>query len=88
MWVDVLAMPEALEDIKPAEKEAAERLRVGVINCLRSIYTRADKVVVIDTLLLRLSTRSPVEVAVVVCLGFWITRLWMYTQARLAKKSS
>lgn len=86
MWVDVLAMLEVLEDMSPAEKEATERLKVGVINCLRSIYTRADKVVVIDTLLLRLSTRSPLDVAVVLCLGCWMTRLWTYTEARLAKK--
>jgi hypothetical protein len=77
---------EVLEDMSPAEKEATEGLRVGVINCLRSIFIRADKVVVIDTLLLRLSTRSPLDVAVVLCLGCWMTQLWTYTEARLAKK--
>lgn len=86
LWVDVIAMPEVLEDMNDTQKEMIERLRVGVINCLKSIYTRADKVVVIDTLLLRLSTRSPIDVAAVLCLSFWTTRLWTFTEARLAKK--
>jgi hypothetical protein len=86
LWADVIAMPEVLEDMSPAQKDEIERLRVGIINCLHSIYTRADKIVAIDTSLLRLSTRSPVDVAVVLCLSFWMTRLWTYTEARLARK--
>lgn len=86
LWVDVIAMPEVLENMSDARKTEIEKLRVGVINCLWSIYTKADKIVVIDTLLLRLSTRSPVDVAAVICLSFWITRLWTFTETRLAKK--
>jgi hypothetical protein len=86
LWVDVIAMPEVLEDISIAQKMETEELRIGVINSLHSIFTRADKIVVIDTTLLRLSTRSPVDVAAVLCLSFWVTRLWTFTEARLAKK--
>ena len=86
LWADVIHIPEILEDMSDAQKEETEELRVGVVNCLRSIYKKADKVVVIDTLLLRLSTRSPVDVAAILCLSFWITRLWTFTEARLAKK--
>lgn len=86
LWVDVIAMPEVLEDMNDAQKEETEILRTGVINSLRSIYTKATKVVVIDTLLLRLNTRSPIDVAATLCLGFWMTRLWTMTEARLAPK--
>lgn len=86
LWVDVIAMPEVLEDMEDAQKEDTEKLRVGVINCLKKIYSNADKVVVIDTLLLRLSTRSPLDVAAILCLSFWVTRLWTFTETRLAKK--
>ncbi len=55
LWVDVLALPEVLEDMSDTRKEEIEKLRIGVINCLRTIYMEADKVVVIDTLLLRLN---------------------------------
>jgi len=86
LWVDVIAMPEVLEDMSDAQKMEVEELRTGVINSLHSVYTRADKLVVIDTTLLRLSTRSPLDVAVTLCVGFWITRMWNFTEARLAKK--
>jgi hypothetical protein len=86
LCVDVIARPEVLEDISSAQKDEIQGLRVGIINCLHSIYTKADKIVAIDTLLLRLSTRSPVDVAVVLCLSLWMTRLWTYTEARLARK--
>ncbi|KAB8290814.1 hypothetical protein EYC80_008451 [Monilinia laxa] len=86
LWVDVIAMPEVLEDMDAVEKEKIERLRIGVINCLRSIYTKSDKLVVLDTLLLRLNTRSPIDVAVTLCLSFWITCLWTWIEARLAPK--
>ncbi|QSZ32962.1 hypothetical protein DSL72_002545 [Monilinia vaccinii-corymbosi] len=86
LWVDFIAMPEVLEDMDAAEKDRMEGLRIGVINCLRSIYAKSEKVVVLDTLLLRLKTRSPIDVAVALCLSFWMTRLWTWVEARLAPK--
>jgi hypothetical protein len=86
LWVDVIAMPEVLEDMSDAQKTEIEKLRIGVINSLQLIYTKADKIVVIDTLLLRLRTRSPVDIAAILCLSLWITRLWTFTETRLAKK--
>ncbi|KAI9643856.1 hypothetical protein NHQ30_007207 [Ciborinia camelliae] len=86
LWVDIIAMPEVLDDMETAEKENVERLRIGVINCLRNIYIKSDKLVVLDTLLLRLNTRSPIDVAVTLSLSFWMTRLWTWIEARLAPK--
>ncbi|KAL8828823.1 MAG: hypothetical protein Q9170_006437 [Blastenia crenularia] len=86
LWVDVLAMPETYEDMSLAEKADSEALRTSVINTLRTIYTRADKVVCLDSLLLRLRSGSKVDVAVTLCLGRWIARLWPFTETKLAKR--
>ncbi|TQN66119.1 hypothetical protein CSHISOI_09301 [Colletotrichum shisoi] len=86
LWVDALAMPEILEDMGPAQRAEAEFLRVGVVNNMASIFQRADKVVVLDTLALQLSTGSLIDVAVVLSLGRWIRRMWTVAEARLGKK--
>ncbi|KAK1983983.1 monocarboxylate transporter [Colletotrichum cereale] len=86
LWVDVLAMPEVLEDMSLQQQSEMEALRVGVINNLNSIYRNADKVVVLDSLALQLKTGSLVDVAVVLCLGRWVTRMWTLAEARLGRK--
>ena len=86
LWVDILAMPELFDDMTAAEKTQTEGLRTGVINSLRNIYMRADKVVCLDSLLLRLHSGGMVDVAVTLCLGRWIGRLWPFTEAKLAKR--
>jgi len=86
LWVDILAMPESFDDMTAAQKAETEELRTGVINSLRNIYTRADKVVCLDGLLLRLHSGGMIDVAVVLCLGRWIQRLWPFTETKLAKR--
>lgn len=85
LWVDVLAMPEVFEDLDSGEQAAIEQLRTGVINNLSIIYTRADNMVVLDSLCLRLTTGSMIDVAVILALSRWISRLWTFTDARLPK---
>lgn len=85
LWLDVLAMPEIYEDMSDAEKEQTESLRVKIINQLRGIYQRADNVIVFETLLLRLHTMSMIDVAVILSLSRWMTRLWCLTESRLGK---
>lgn len=85
LWVDVLAMPEVYEDMSEGEKERTEELRVRIINTLRGVYERADHVIVLDGLLLRLHTGSMIDVAVILALSRWMTRLWCFTESRLAK---
>ena len=86
LWVDILAMPEVFDDMTAAEKAQTEELRTGVINSLNNIYTRADKVVCLDSLLLRLHSGGMIDVAVLLCLSRWVARLWTFTEARLAKR--
>ena len=86
LWVDILAMPEVFEDMTADQKAETEELRTGVVNSLRNIYTRADRVVCLDGLLLRLHSGSMIDVAVILCLGWWIRRLWPFTETTLAKQ--
>ena len=86
LWVDILSMPEVFDDMSAAEKTQTENLRTGVINNLHSIYTRADKVVCLDGLLLRLHSGGMIDVAVILCLSRWITRLWPFAEGKLAKR--
>ena len=86
LWVDILAMPEVFDDMTAAEKAQTEELRTGVINSLRNVYTRADKVVCLDGLLLRLHSGAMIDAAIVLCLGRWIARLWPFTETKLAKR--
>ena len=87
LWVDVIAMPEVFEDMDGAAKAETEKMRVDIINCLWDIYTRADKVVILDSMTLQLRTGSVVDVVVTLACGYWITRLWTFFEARLAKKA-
>ncbi|KAL9134762.1 MAG: hypothetical protein Q9175_004052 [Cornicularia normoerica] len=86
LWVDLLAMPEVFDDMTSSQKSDTEELRTGVINSLRNIYTRADKVVILDSLLLRLRSGGMIDAAVILCLGCWAQRLWPFTEIKLAKR--
>lgn len=86
LWVDILSMPEVFDDMTATEKAQTENLRTGVINSLNNIYTRADKVVCLDSLLLRLHSGGMIDVAVILCLSRWITRLWPFTETKIAKR--
>jgi hypothetical protein len=86
LWVDFLAIPEILEDMSVAEQAEIERLRIGVINNLNTIYCSADKVVVLDTLALQLKTGSLLDVAVVMSVGRWITRICTVAETKSARK--
>ena len=86
LWIDQIAMPEVFEDMNPTQKLQTERLRIDIINNLHSVYNRADKVMILDSALLRLRTSSLVDAAYVLSMGFWMTRLWPMTECRLARK--
>ena len=86
LWLDQIAMPEVFEDMDAAQKSQTERLRIDIINNLHTIYTRSDKVMIVDSALMRLDTSSLVDAAIVLSLGYWMTRLWPMTECRLAPK--
>lgn len=86
LWLDQIAMPEVFEDMNAAQKLQTERLRIDIINNLHTLYDRADKVIIIDSALLRLKTSSLVDAAYVLTMGYWMTRLWPMTECWLARK--
>jgi hypothetical protein len=86
LWVDVLAIPEVLEDMNEEEQLETESLRAGVINNLHTIYQQAERVVVLDSLTMQLKTGSLLDVAVVLSIGRWITRTASVVEANLGKK--
>ena len=79
-------MPEVFEDMNATQKLQTEQLRTSIINNLHSVYSRADKVMILDSALLRLRTSSLVDAAYVLSMGFWMSRLWPMTECRLARK--
>ena len=85
LWIDVLAMHEVYEDMSEAEKERTEEMRVQIINRYRGVYERADQVIVLDGLLLRLHTGSMIDVAVILALSRWMSRLWCFMESWLAR---
>ena len=86
LWVDILAIPEVFEDMSEKQKAETEELRTGILNSSCNIYTRAEKVVGLDNLLLRLRSGGMVDVAVILCLGSWMHSLWPFTETWLAKR--
>ena len=86
LWLDVIAIPEILEDMDQQKKLETERLRTECLNNLRSIYSKADACLVFDTTLLRLHTESVVDAAAVLILSYWPCRIWCLTEAILAPK--
>ena len=86
LWVDILAMPEVFDDMTLAEKSETEDVRTGVINSLRNIYLGAEKVVYLDSLLLRLQSGSMIDAAMIFCMGLGMRRLWIFTEIKLAKR--
>lgn len=65
---------------------AEEALKTDVINTLALVYERAEAVIVLDAILLRLHSMDPVDIAMALCCGKWRTRIWTYQEAKLATK--
>jgi len=84
VWGDVLAIPAgglpttAIED---------EMLTIDTINQLPNIYSRADAVIIIDALVLQLHPKEPLDVAVVLACGKWVTRVWTFQEIKLANRA-
>lgn len=70
LWIDQIAMPEVFEDMTATQKLQTERLRIRIVNNLNSVYSRADKVMITDSALLRLRASSLVDAAYVLSMGY------------------
>ena len=81
VWTDVLAIPAGGQ---PTTNPGDEELTIDIINNLPQIYARADAVIIIDALVLQLHPKSPLDVAVALLCGQWITRVWTFQEVKLA----
>lgn len=72
---------------KIKEMEQARMLRAQTLNNLRKIYMGADKVIVLDNLLLHFtSEESLVYAGMALALGQWMRRAWTLVEVRLARR--
>ena len=84
IWTDVLVIPggggltSSLED---------EMLTTDIINTMELVYKRAEMVVIIDAMVLQLYAQSLEDIAVVLLLGRWHSRMWTFQESSLANKA-
>lgn len=77
-WFDLLSIPKN-------ESEITKRVKLLVINSLRAVYKNADTVIILDSLALQLNSGNPLDAAAALCCGLWLTRVWTYQEAKLAR---
>lgn len=65
IWTDSLAIPGGNKSLSPEEEE----IKAKLINAMSDIYRLAQRVIIIDALVLRLDSVDPLEVAALTCLG-------------------
>ncbi len=85
LWLDQIAMPEVYEDMDVEEKARLNGCVLILLTICGAIHTRADKLMVVDSTLLRLNTIRCIDGAVFF-VGFSMTRLWPLTESRSAKR--
>ncbi|KAF2626060.1 hypothetical protein BU25DRAFT_344668, partial [Macroventuria anomochaeta] len=81
VWTDSLAIPGGKRALNLLEEE----LKGALINAMANIYREARMVLVFDALCIRLNSTDPVQVAIMLSLGNWLTRMWTYQEIKLAK---
>ncbi|KAK0665424.1 hypothetical protein QBC41DRAFT_282984 [Cercophora samala] len=80
LWIDSLSIPGGQGKLSDEES----LIKNNLINAMAGIYREAKNVIVIDALALRLESIDPVDVAVTLMCGAWITRYWTYQEIMFA----
>jgi ankyrin repeat protein len=83
IWVDVFAIPTGHMHLSAAE----EKQKIDIINSLGEIYQNAAAVVIFDALVMDLQSTDPLDVAVTLLCGKWMTRVWTYQEIKLARRA-
>ncbi|EDU42063.1 HET domain containing protein [Pyrenophora tritici-repentis] len=85
IWLDLLAIP---KKTNPGSSDfRLSQVKNIVINSLDSVYRNADAAIVLDSFALNLPSADPLRVAPALVCGLWLTRIWTYQEAKLAKKA-
>ncbi|KAK4901577.1 hypothetical protein LTR27_001349 [Elasticomyces elasticus] len=85
VWFDLLAIPKMSNS--GSSNARSTQVKLLVINSLESVYRNADAVIVLDSFALNLSSGDPLRVAAALVCGMWLTRIWTYQEAKLAKQA-
>ena len=80
LWLDSLAVPGGRRDLTLNE----ELVKTKLINNMDNVYRNAKYVIILDSLLLRLQSKDPVDVGVTVLFSRWVSRVWTYQEVKLA----
>jgi hypothetical protein len=85
IWFDLLAIPKKSD---PGSSDSRlTQIKTLIINSLHSVYRNADAVIVLDSFALNLPSDDPLWVAAALICGMWLTRIWTYQEAKLAKQA-
>ncbi|CAA9964885.1 HET domain containing protein [Pyrenophora teres f. maculata] len=85
VWLDLLAIPKKTDP--DSSDFRLSHVKNIVINSLESVYRNADAVIVLDSFALNLPSADPLRVAPALICGLWLTRIWTYQEAKLAKRA-
>lgn len=85
IWFDLLAIPK--KSNSGSSDSRLTQIKTLIINSLHSVYRNADAVIVLDSFALNLPSGDPLRVAAVLTCGMWLTRIWTYQEAKLAKRA-
>ena len=83
IWTDVIAVPSTSGSRISIEDDI---LKTDIINTLHLVYTNADSVVVLDALLLQLTSKAWLDAAILLVCGRWVSRVWTYQESKLPKE--
>ncbi|OJD40038.1 monocarboxylate transporter [Diplodia corticola] len=95
IWLDLLAIPKKSSSSSPSSAPGSSTtttdgghrtgLKTRIINTLDAIYRNAAAVLVLDALPLSYTGADPSTVAALLVCGTWLTRVWTYQEAKLAR---
>ncbi|KAF1833512.1 hypothetical protein BDW02DRAFT_552392 [Decorospora gaudefroyi] len=85
IWLDLLAIPKKSDP--GSSNLRLTQVKTLIINSLQAVYRNADAVIVLDAFPLNLPSGDPLRVAAALVCGMWLTRIWTYQEAKLARKA-
>lgn len=83
IWLDGLAIPSGSRSLTFKEEEQ----KTAIINSLADIYEKCEAVVIFDALTMHLHSEDPIETAVVMVCGKWMTRVWTWQEVKMTHKA-
>ncbi|KAL9099788.1 MAG: hypothetical protein Q9163_004761 [Psora crenata] len=83
IWLDGLAIPCGNRSLTFKE----EVQKSAVINSLAEIYEKCEAVLIFDALTMHLRSNDPIETAIILICGKWMTRVWTWQEIKITRKA-